>query len=120
MTTPTTPQDPWADYVPPRINTTGQAPTQERMPLFYLETGEGEVEHTAPRRISAPAAIRAIQTIAQRGPEAGTWQMLEDSLEPDTLKVLTECEHVEYEVAQRMLQQLGRLYYGQAMELGGK
>lgn len=125
----TSAQDPWAGYTPPRIDTTGPKVDQERMPLFYLtvpdedspaEGATREVEHTAPRRVSAPAAIRALRTIATQGPDAGAWQMIEESLEPDTLKVLETCEHVSYEQAQTMLSQLGALYYGQVKALGGK
>lgn len=118
----------WNDYVPPRIDTTGPKPDQERMPIFYVteldsDGQPGEVEYTAPRRVSAPVAIRAIREVALRGPEAGSWFMLENSLTPAALKVLTESEYVTYEDAQKVLRQLGRLYYGQLQELkdpGGK
>lgn len=113
----------WDGYQPPRIDTTGPKPDQERMPIFYVTTEEGEVEHTAPRRVSAPVAIRAIREVALRGPEAAAWYALENSLKPESLKVLTESEYVSYEDAQKVLKQLGQLYYGQVMDLkdpGGK
>lgn len=120
----TTTHDPiWDGYVPPRIDTTGPKPAQDRMPIFYVTTEEGEKEYTAPRRVSAPLAIRAIRMTALRGPEAGSWLMVEESLSEEAMEILTTCEHVLYEDAQRILTQLGRLYYGQAREMkdpGGK
>ena len=109
-----TSRDPWEAYTPPRIVTTGPKPAEVRMPLFYVD----DVEYTAPRFISAPTAIRALRTIALRGPDAGIWEMVEECLSSEALEILTTCEHVSYEDAQHMLQQLGRLYYGQAQALG--
>lgn len=107
----------WEGYTPPRIDTTGPKPDQDRMPIFYVTTEEGEKEYTAPRRVSARTAIRAIRTVALQGPEAATWLMLEESLSEEALKVLTDSEWVTYDQAQTVLQQLGRLYYGQMKEM---
>lgn len=119
----------WDGYVPPRIDTTGPKPDQDRMPIFYVTVPtevEGQTEEkvfTAPRRVSAPVALQALRMTAVRGPEAGTWLMVEESLSEEAMEVLTTCEHLTYEDAQKILTQLGRLYYGQAQALkdpGGK
>lgn len=110
------PGDPWAGYTPFHYQPDAPAVELERMPLFYM----GETEYTAPKRISAPVALQAIQNAAERGIPYATYHVIIDAIGEDAFKVLTDSHQVPYEEAQAMITQLGRIYFGQAMELAGK
>lgn len=108
--------DPWAGYTPFRYQPDAPAVEQERMPLFYM----GDTEYTAPKRVSAPTALQALQDAATKGIPYATYRVVVDSIGEEAYKLLTESPQVPYEEAQEMITRLGRLYFGQAMELAGK
>lgn len=113
-----TPQstDPWSGYAPFRYQPDAPAVEVERMPLFYM----GDTEYTAPKRVSAPVALKALENAALKGVAFATYQVVLDSIGEDAFKVLTESHQVPYEEAQEMITQLGKVYFGQAMGLAGK
>lgn len=108
--------DPWAGYTPFRYSPDAPALEEERMPLFYM----GEKEYTAPKRVSAPVALKALQNAAERGIPYATYHVVLDSIGEEAFQVLTESRQVAYAEAQEMITRLGRLYFGQSMELAGK
>lgn len=110
------PGDPWAGYTPFRYQPDAPAVEDERMPLFYM----GDTEYTAPRRVSAPVALQALENAALKGIPYATYRVVIDAIGEDAFKVLTDSHQVPYEEAQAMITQLGKVYFGQAMELAGK
>lgn len=116
MTDQTQITDPWANYTPFRYDPDAPAVEAERMALFYM----GEKEYTAPKRVSAPVALKALQNAAEKGIPYATYQVVLDAIGEEAFGVLTDSHQVPYEEAQAMITQLGRVYFGQAMELAGK
>lgn len=116
MTDQTQTTDPWAGYTPFRYQPDAPAVEEDRMALFYM----GEKEYTAPRRVSAPTALRALENAATKGIPYATYRVVVDSIGEEAYAILTEAHQVPYEEAQEMITRLGRLYFGQVMELAGK
>lgn len=116
MTEQTQTTDPWAGYAPFRYSPDAPAVEEERIPLFYM----GEKEYTAPKRVSAPVALKAIQNAAVKGIPFATYRVVVDAIGEEAFQVLTDSHQVPYEEAQEMITRLGRLYFGQAMALAGK
>ena len=108
--------DPWAGYTPFRYDPEAPELEEERMPLFYM----GDKEYTAPRRVSAPTALKCLETAARQGVAAATYQVVIDAIVEEAFQVLTDAKMVPYEEAQAMISQLGKVYFGQSMELAGK
>lgn len=108
--------DPWAGYTPFRYDPEAPALEEERMPLFYM----GEKEYTAPKRVSAPTALKALENAARKGVAYATYRVVIDAIGEDAFQVLTDSHQVPYEEAQDMITQLGKVYFGQSMGLAGK
>lgn len=114
--TPVTPDDPWSGYTPYRYDPEAKPVEEERFPLFYM----GDTEYTAPRRVSAPAALQALENAATKGIPYATFHLVLDSIGQEAWDILTSSKVVPYPEAQDMVSRLGALYFGQAVALAGK
>lgn len=110
------PNDPWSGYTPYRYDPDAPAVEGERVPLFYM----GDKCYTAPKRIGVAAGLQAIENAALKGIPFATYQLVLDCIGPEAFQVLSEAKMVPYEEAQEMISRLGKLYFGQAMDLAGK
>lgn len=107
-----------APFEPVVIDATGPSIEDERFTVFeIIEPGDAPVrQYTAPRRISAGAALRAIHIAASRGDAAAEAWCARYALGDQGVNALYGCKHIIAEQANEIMGNLGKLFFGQARE----
>ena len=106
------------DFVPIRIDRRAPAADAERFPVFYItdESGE-EREYTAPVRVSAGVALKALSVAATQGYVVAAGTMVNEALGEEAINALYACPQLTHEEAKAIMTRLSALFWGQAEEL---
>jgi hypothetical protein len=106
------------EFEPIRIDRRKPAVDTERFPVFYITDEKGEEkEYTAPKRIPAGMAIKALTMMATRGYAAAAGFMANEALGADAVNALYESPQLTHEEAKSVMTRLADLFWGQAEDM---
>ncbi len=106
-------EEPWE---PIRIDTSAPAVDEERFELFWID----DEVFTAPKRVPAGVALRGLQHAFQMGQAAAAWFILTETVGEEAMEKLYDVKQLTHEDVQRMLQKLGKVFWGQVEDMVGK
>lgn len=103
-------------YTPFRIDTTYPPVETERIELFWID----DRCYDAPATVSGPTALKALQWLAQQGPQYASYMVLIDCIGQEAYDDLTKCEHLTLDQVRDMVEKITDLYFGQTLDALGK
>ncbi|HKP49528.1 MAG TPA: hypothetical protein VJU17_05890 [Gemmatimonadales bacterium] len=105
-------------FTPIKVNASGPAVEDERVPAFIVTKDGEDTEYTIPRQISGATAIQALTVFANRGESSLVLWLAEHALGVDGMNAVLESQQLTLAEAKALLTAIGEQYIGQVKELG--
>jgi hypothetical protein len=106
---------PEQDFEPVRLNSKSETPI-DRIVLFYVD----DQEYSIPKRVGRNHGLRFLQTMRKQGEALAAQELLEILIGEDGYQALMDCDDLEDEQLDRIMNRLRDMALGEVEDEGGK